>query len=82
MKAAEENREFIIEGMLKSLKTLSLLADGQDPTVIGSDMATPSEGELVSSFATFEVCNCTTAENFAACVDELKSNLEFGNSEI
>lgn len=55
MKAAEENREFIIEGMLKSLKTLSLLADGEDPTTIQSGMAAPKEGNLVTSFTNFEV---------------------------
>lgn len=55
MKAAEENREFIVTGMLKSLKILSLLADGEDPTAIDSDMGTPKEGDLVVSFANFEV---------------------------
>lgn len=52
VKAAEENREVIIEGMLKSLKTLSLLADGEDPF---TEMGKPHPGDLVTSFSNFEV---------------------------
>lgn len=55
VKAAEENREFVIEGMLKSLRTLSLLADGEDPFMAGSEMGRPQQGELVASFSNFEV---------------------------
>lgn len=56
VKPAEENREFIIDGMLQSLKTLSLLADGEDPAAIESHaMGMPAEGDLVASFANFEV---------------------------
>lgn len=55
MKAAEENRDFIIEGMLKSLKTLSLLADGEDPLAIDTETGKMEPGELVASFANLEV---------------------------
>lgn len=55
VKAAEENRDFIIEGMLKSLKTLSLLADGEDPLAIDTETGKMEPGELVASFANLEV---------------------------
>ena len=41
--------------MLKSLRTLSLLADGEDLFMSGSEMERPQEGELVASFSNFEV---------------------------
>lgn len=44
--------------MLKSLKTLSLLADGEDPLSIDSEMGKPEVGELVASFTNFEVLYC------------------------
>lgn len=55
VKAAEENREVIIEGMLKSLKTLSLLADGDELFVSGTEAEKPHPGDLVTSFSNFEV---------------------------
>jgi hypothetical protein len=55
-KSAEENREIIIEGMLKSLKTLCLLADGNDPLQgEGERRAWSQQGELLTSFSNFEV---------------------------
>lgn len=55
MKAAEENREFVINGMLKSLKILSLLTDGEDPSTIDSGIGKAEMGALVTSFSQFEV---------------------------
>ena len=56
VKAAEENREMIIEGMLKSLKTLSLLADGDDDSLcLGDEVGWTQPGEVVTSFSNFEV---------------------------
>ena len=53
VKAAEENREFIIEGMLRSLKTLTLFVDGEDPWNMEGGRS--ESGELATSFANFEV---------------------------
>ena len=57
IKAAEENREVIIEGMLRSLKTLSLLASGDDPfaTEKSQTAARFQPGELGASFESLEV---------------------------
>ena len=41
--------------MLKSLKTLSLLADGEDSLAIGNEMGRAQPGKLVTSITSFEV---------------------------
>ena len=55
VKAAEENREMIVEGMLKSLRILILLADGEEVTREESGIGSPQAGDLVTSFTAFEV---------------------------
>ena len=41
--------------MLRSLKILSLLADGEDPSNIEGGFGKPQAGELATSFVNFEV---------------------------
>ena len=41
--------------MLEALKTVSLLADGEDPDEVEYGVGSPSPGELATYFSEFEV---------------------------
>ena len=56
--SAEENRDYVITQMLEALRTISLLADGEDPDNLDFGIGRATPGELATNFSQFEVCNC------------------------
>ena len=56
LKWAEENRDYVITGMLEALKTIALLADGEDPDSIEYGMGPIQPGEVITNFRKFQVC--------------------------
>ena len=55
--SAEENRDYVITQMLEALRTISLLADGEDPDNLEFGIGRATPGELATSFSQFEVCS-------------------------
>ena len=56
--SAEENRDYVITQMLEALRTISLLADGEDPDNLDFGIGRATPGELATNFSQFEVCSC------------------------
>ena len=56
--SAEENRDYVITQMLEALRTISLLADGEDPDNLEFGIGRATPGELATNFSQFEVCSC------------------------
>jgi len=64
-KAAKENQEYVIVRLLDSLKTLSLLATGDDNSI--TDLIPAKPGELATSFNRLQVGGWeSSASNFMA----------------
>lgn len=55
LKSAAENQEYVITCVLDALNTLSLLADGEDPSNNTFGIGKPAPGEIVVAFKEFEV---------------------------
>ena len=53
VRSAKANQEYVVTRILDSLKTIALLADGDDPLVIDYDKMEP--GELATCFNQLEV---------------------------
>ena len=54
-KSAEENRDYVITRMLEALKTISLLADGEDSDNLEYGVGATTPGKLATSFSEFKV---------------------------